>query len=238
MKSIALAFSCFLVFSSAAVADDADTFKGLLALAIHGDAEAQYHVGMMYNNGIGIGQDTKQAFQWFQKATAAKDPLGAYKLGCYYAGQGAGVVNTDPAAALKHKLVAAEAGYSLAQFDVAVIYAGQGKFEEAAKWLQKSADQGDDRALYGLSSLHQEGQGVPKDLGAAYAYFELSIMVSQQLTEANRSRLDDMTARTTEAERAKAAQIVANWKPKPTALTIEAQNGIAAAEEHLRNAKE
>ena len=86
----------------------------MLALANKGDAEAQYHVGMMYNNGIGTQQDTKQAFEWFQKSASADDPLGAYKLGCYYAGQGAGVVEADPNEALKYKLIAAKAGYSLA----------------------------------------------------------------------------------------------------------------------------
>ena len=64
----------------------------MVALANKGDAEAQYHVGMMYNNGIGTQRDIRQAFEWFQKSTAANDPLGAYKFGCYYDGQGEGVV--------------------------------------------------------------------------------------------------------------------------------------------------
>jgi uncharacterized protein len=59
MKFIALIFSCLLIFLSAASADDADLFKAMLALANTGDAEAQYHVGMMHNNGIGTPQDPK-----------------------------------------------------------------------------------------------------------------------------------------------------------------------------------
>ena len=76
MKFIALAFSCLLIFSMPAHAGDADNFKAMVALANKGDAEAQYHVGMMHNNGIGTPQDPKQAFEWFQKSTAANDPLG------------------------------------------------------------------------------------------------------------------------------------------------------------------
>src|SRR3954471_5528840 len=120
MKFIALAFSCLLFFSVPADANEADRFNAMVALANKGDAEAQYHVGMMYNNGIGTQRDTRQAFEWFQKSTASNDPLGAYKLGCYYDGQGEGVVATDVNEAIKYKLIAAKAGYSLAQHDVAI----------------------------------------------------------------------------------------------------------------------
>src|SRR4029453_16539446 len=120
MKFIALAFSCLLIFSMPANANDAANFNAMVALANKGDAEAQYHVGMMDNNGIGTQRDLRQAFELFQKATASNDPLGAYKLGCYYDGQGDGIVTTDTNEALKYKLIAANAGYALAQHDVAL----------------------------------------------------------------------------------------------------------------------
>ncbi|MGY3147173.1 TPR repeat protein [Bradyrhizobium sp. USDA 3397] len=109
MKSVALAFLGLLLFAMPAGANDTRTFNAMVALANRGDAEAQYHVGMMHNNGIGTQQDRSQAFEWFQKSAAANDPLGAYKLGCYYDGQGAGVIATDADQALKYKLVAANA---------------------------------------------------------------------------------------------------------------------------------
>jgi TPR repeat protein len=102
MKFIARAFLCLLFFSMPAKANDAGTFNAMVALANKGDAEAQYHVGMMYNNGIGTQQDLRQAFEWFQKSAASNDPLGAYKLGCYYDGQGAGIVTSDSDEALKY----------------------------------------------------------------------------------------------------------------------------------------
>ena len=75
MKFITLAFSCLLFFSMPAKANDAGTFSAMVALANKGDAEAQYHVGMMHNNGIGTQQDPRQAFGWFQKSAASNDPL-------------------------------------------------------------------------------------------------------------------------------------------------------------------
>ena len=81
MKFIALVFSCLLIFSMPAIANEAGTFNAMVALADKGNAEAQYHVGMMHNNGIGTPRDPRQAFKWFRKSAASSDPLGAYKLG-------------------------------------------------------------------------------------------------------------------------------------------------------------
>src|SRR6188472_2325009 len=163
MRFVALAFSCLLIFSMPAHANDADSFNAMVALANKGDAEAQYHVGMMYNNGIGTQKDPRQAFEWFQKSTASNDPLGAYKLGCYYDGQGAGVVALDANEALKYKLVAAKAGYALAQNDVANIYEKQGNLDEALKWWKMAGDQGYPRALFSLSMAYSGGKGTPRD---------------------------------------------------------------------------
>jgi uncharacterized protein len=238
MKFIALVFSCLLIFSMPARADDADLFNAMLALANKGDAEAQYHVGMMHNNGIGTQQDPKQAFEWFQKSTAANDPLGAYKLGCYYAGQFAGVVKTDPNEAFKYKLVAAKAGYSLAQHDVALLYASQGNMEEAVNWMKMAADQGYDAALYKLSRAYRDGKGGPKDLSLAFAYFKLGLIMSQSELNADaKAVLDEMSAQMSDAEIEKAQKMVSEWTPEPTALTIKARLGITAAEEHLQKAK-
>ena len=238
MKFMALAFSCFLAFSTAACASDEDTFNAMLALANKGDAEAQYHVGMMHNNGIGTQKDPNQAFEWFQKSASANDPLGAYKLGCYYAGQFAGVVETDPNEALRYKLVSAKAGYSLAQHDVAVHYAQQGNFEEAVKWLQMAGDQGHDWSLYGLSSSYHEGKGAPKDLSLAYAYLKLSQLASETDVNANaQAVLDEMIAQMSKPELEKAQKMVSEWKPQPTALTLKAKSGLAAAEELLQKTK-
>jgi uncharacterized protein len=238
MKFIALVFSCLLFFSMPASADDADLFNAMLALANKGDAEAQYHVGMMHNNGIGTQQDPARAFEWFQKSTAANDPLGAYKLGCYYAGQFAGVVKTDPNEALKYKLVSAKAGYSLAQHDVALLYASQGNMEEAVKWMKMAADQGYDAALYKMSRVYYDGKGVPKDLSLAFAYFKLGLIMSQSELNADaKAVLDGMSAKMSDAEIEKAQKMVSEWTPEPTALTIKAKSGLAAAEEHLQKAK-
>ncbi|MBR0991538.1 sel1 repeat family protein [Bradyrhizobium japonicum] len=142
MKFVVLAFSCLLFLGMPARADDAGTFNAMVTLAHQGDAEAQYHVGMMYNNGIGTQQDRSQAFAWFQKSAAANEPLGAYKLGCYFDGQGAGIVAADADQALKYKLVSARAGYARAQHDVALLYDRQGNPEEEVEMVENGRRSG------------------------------------------------------------------------------------------------
>ncbi len=229
-KFSVLAFSCLLMFSMPASANDADTFKAMVALANKGDAEAQYHVGMMHNNGIGTQKDPRQAFEWFQKSAASNDPLGAYKLGCYYAGQFAGVVPPDANEALKYKLVAAKAGYALAQHDVAILYARQENSEEAVKWWKTAGDQGFPDALYSLSGSYFQGKGAPKDLSLAYAYFKLSKVPPKD-------KVNGMATILSKPELEKAEKLVSEWKPQPTALTLKAMRGVQAAEDLLKKAR-
>ncbi len=230
MKFIALAFSCLLIFSMPANANDAASFNAMVALANKGDAEAQYHVGMMYNNGIGTQQDRRQAFEWFQKSAASNDPLGAYKLGCYYDGQGAGIVASDSDEALKYKLVSAKAGYALAQHDVAILYARRGNSEEALKWWKMAGDQGFPDALFSLSRSYSAGKGAPRDLSLSYAYFKLSKL-------APKKNVNEMATMLSKPELENAEKLVSEWKPQPTALTLKAKRGIRAAEEHLKTTK-
>jgi hypothetical protein len=230
MKFFALAFLCLLFFSMPANANDADTFNAMVALANKGDAEAQYHVGMMHNNGIGTPQDRRQAFEWFQKSAASNDPLGAYKLGCYYDGQGAGIVESDSDRALKYKLVAAEAGYSRAQHDVANLYDRRENPEEALKWWKRAGDQGYPGALFSLSRSYFAGKGTPRDASLAYAYFKLSQIPPKK-------NVNEMASTLSEPELKNAEKMFSEWKPQVTALTLKAKGGIRAAEEHLKTAK-
>ncbi|WP_375157552.1 tetratricopeptide repeat protein [Bradyrhizobium sp. RDT46] len=230
MKIVALAFSCLLLLAMPASANDTRTFDAMVVLANRGDAEAQYHVGMMHNNGIGTQQDRSQAFEWFQKSAAGNNPLGAYKLGCYYDGQGAGIVATDADQALKYKLVSARAGYARAQHDVALMYDRRGNSEEALKWWRTAADQGLPEALFSLSRAYSAGKGTPKDLSLSYAYFKLSKVAPAK-------NVNEMASMLSKPELEKAEKLVAAWKPQPTALTLKAFAGITAAEEHLKAAR-
>jgi len=135
----------FLFFFSALIKGEEaqiDLFSELLKFAEKGDAEAAYHIGMFYHLGINTEKDQSKAFEWFQKAAFLGDPLASYKVGCYYAGQGSEInLNIDLEKALEYKLVAAKAGYALAQADVANLYRFKGDLEKAEYWAVEAQKQ-------------------------------------------------------------------------------------------------
>ena len=70
--------------------DYADALRILRPLAEAGEAEAQYYLGEMYSNGLGIAQDYDEALQWYRLAVEQGHPGGQVGLGYLY-GNGNGV---------------------------------------------------------------------------------------------------------------------------------------------------
>jgi uncharacterized protein len=216
--------------SCSASAQSPDLADRLFALSRAGNAEASYHLGMLYNNGAGVAQDNRRALALFRASAEGGDPLGAYKLGCYFAGQ-FGVIEPDEDQALRYKLVAAEAGYSLAQLDVGILYYVRGSYGEALPWFEAAARQGEPQALYNLSVMYRDGRGITPSRARAYAFFRLSHLASQGAIGAGAQRtLDELLANMTTAERAEAERFDTGWVTGPTALTRLALSGIERAE--------
>ena len=47
---------------------DAQTFEEALRLAQQGDALAQAYIALMYDLGVGVPEDKKEALKWYRKA--------------------------------------------------------------------------------------------------------------------------------------------------------------------------
>lgn len=228
-----------LTACSAASAQPAQLQTRIEALAAAGNAEAAYHLGMFHHLGVnGISKNPRKAFQLFEAAAAGGDPLGAYKLGCYYDGQGEGVVADDPALALRYKLVAAEAGYALAQHDVALLFYKRGDAASALRWLKAAADQGDAGSLMAFASVNNGAEGVAKNPVATFAYFTLALRRRGVPSSAEQTAwLAEFESRMSASAVAEAAKIIAAWSPRPTPLTLKALSGDAAAQALVRSAK-
>lgn len=203
---------------------DKDSITQLQPLADSGNAEAQYFVGMLYQLGIGgATRDTKLAFAWFEKAYASNDPLGAYKVGCFYAGQFPDVVAVDMDKALIHKLVAATAGYSLAQSDVGHIYYQRADFVNAEKWWLQAAAQANVNAANNLSVMYQQGKNGKPDLVNAYAWFKIAYIASKRkMDDQAEAHLQSMAMTMSSAEIRAANKLARQWRGSQNALTIAA----------------
>ena len=169
-----------LLISTATLANTSALVSALEEKAQTRHGEASYHLGMLYNNGVGVDKSPAEALKWFKASAQQNDPLGHYKLGCYYAGQFGQVegLTLSPEQALKHKMIAAEAGYSLAQYDVGAAMFRQGKTEESLKWTRRAAEQGYPNALSALAALYQQ-DGAPQysDPKAYEALLKIQSMV-------------------------------------------------------------
>lgn len=210
-------------------AQNTTLIPSLERLAKSGNAEAIYHLGMAYQTGLGVTEDHAKALDAFRRAAGLGDPLGSYKLGCYYDGQGAGLIKADAALALKHKLVAAKAGYALAQQDVGVLYAQSGDVPTGLIWLEKSAAQGWSGGLMTLASVYNGAAGEKPDAGKTAAYFQLFLARSEP-NDKQAAWLKKFEEHLSPDDKKRAAEIVRSYRPVPTELTLKALSGQRAAQ--------
>jgi TPR repeat protein len=204
-------------------------------LAESGNAEAIYHIGMAYQTGSGVTEDHAKALAAFRKGEALGDPLASYKLGCYFGGQGAGLVAYDSALALKYKLVAAEAGYSLAQHDVGLHYARSDDLQAARIWLERAATQGFVPSLMLLSALYNGAPAIAPDPVRSTAYFRLAL-AGKTLDAKQTEWLKTLESRLSPGDRQRADDLVRDYHAVPTPLTVKALAGQRAAQALVKTA--
>ena len=109
-----------LGLNQAAWTNDVSDSRETLQLAERGNAQAQYNLGVMYENGQGVRQDDAEAVKWYQQAAAQGLAEAQSNLGVmYYNGRG---VRQDDAEAVKWYRLAAEQGFAPAQVLLDTIY--------------------------------------------------------------------------------------------------------------------
>jgi hypothetical protein len=114
-------------------------------LADQGNADAQYFIGEMYEDGHGVKQDDTEAMKWLQKAADQGDDAAQYAVAVgYSSGNG---VKQDFAEAFKWFQKVADKGDKAARFDVASAYHdGRGVKQDlvqAYMWCSLAAAAGD-----------------------------------------------------------------------------------------------
>src|SRR5208282_2857795 len=118
-------------------------------------ALAQYDLGLMYANSVGVPRDDQQASAWFRKAADQDNAKAQFDLGLMYA-NGLGVPR-DYQQAVAWFRKAADQRLVAAQISLGVMYAkGQGvpkDDQQAILWYRKAAEQGDKRAKAMLNEL-------------------------------------------------------------------------------------
>jgi uncharacterized protein len=112
------------------------------ALADAGNVRAEFMMGSIYEQGLGVPRDLAAAARWYRLAADGGNASAQYNLGIFYQfGKG---VPKDPVEAARLLLQAAEQGHGRAQNNLSTFYfTGIGvprDLVEAWKWLTLSAE--------------------------------------------------------------------------------------------------
>ena len=140
--------------------------KWLRNAAEQGHRDAQVHLGMIYQDGIGgVAEDDAEAIKWYRMAAKQGDE----------SAQSAIKFLEDAPETARQQRALAEQGDADAQCYLATLYArGRGvpqSYAEAAKWIRKAAEQGRAVPQFLLGRIYSEGKGVAQsDVEAAKWY--------------------------------------------------------------------
>ena len=130
-----------------------------------GDAEGQFLLGLYFENGSGVKQDSTEAEMLYRQAAKQGHARAMHQLGVMYE-YGIGV-KIDYAYAVTWYQQAANHGDGQAQTSLGMMLLdglGVNKDEAmAVSWYRKAAHQGERKAQRELAAAYHEGQGVKKD---------------------------------------------------------------------------
>ena len=142
-----------------------------------GNAQAQFYLGVMLENGVRGEPDAKAAAGWYLK-TAEQGHLEAQSriAEMYYEGRG---VARAPIEAMRWFEAAAEGGWPRAQYNLALMYergiGAAANARHAARWYERAVDSGIDAARRQLSYLYAVGgPGLEPDPIRALMWLEIA----------------------------------------------------------------
>jgi FOG: TPR repeat, SEL1 subfamily len=119
-----------------------EALEGVKRDAETGDLFAQYLMGWLYDEGVGVPEDNIEAIKWYRKAGNQNFPAALNALGIQY--EEGEVVQKDESEAVRMFKKAAEQGYALGAYNLSRMYLdGKGvpkNDKEAAKWLGLAAE--------------------------------------------------------------------------------------------------
>lgn len=134
--------------------DPARAAELLASAAPRGNAEAQYLLGLLYQNGDGVTADTKAALNWFLAAAEEQHPEAQLALARLYLAAPEDSRNAETGMTWLRR--SAGNGVAQAQFELALAL---GDSAEAFEWLWRAAEVGHPLAQRDLGTRYLQGTG-------------------------------------------------------------------------------
>jgi TPR repeat protein len=140
--------------------------SGLTDLAEKGDAESQFQLWAVYDNGLGVTEDRKLAVKFLRSAAGNNHPDACFHLGFWY-WELPERTEAQRRRAITFWRRAAKLGSANAQYFLGAYYATDPDMpinaKESARYYTMAALNGDTEALYNLGVMHLVGEGVEVD---------------------------------------------------------------------------
>lgn len=146
---------------------------GFAPLAAKGDPVAQYYLGLLYRDGLGVRGDPAVAMRWLGSAATAGLARAQYALGQLYMADRPGAPK-NMRRGVGWIAAAARKGFAEARYRLGMMYRkGTGVPQDqirAAAYLRRAADQGLAKAQFELGVQYWNGRGVPQNFARAAAW--------------------------------------------------------------------
>ncbi|MCB9989747.1 MAG: SEL1-like repeat protein [Rhodospirillales bacterium] len=138
--------------------------------AVRGIANAQYNLGVLYHQGLGVKQNINTAVAWYRAAAEAGHPEAQYNLGIAYI-EGIGT-RYNPEKAAYYFEEAAKGGIMEAAYNLGLIHenglTGKSQPDEALYWYKQAADMGSAEAKTAMDQLAKTLGLLPAEVDRLY----------------------------------------------------------------------
>jgi uncharacterized protein len=165
--------------------DYRSAYREWKAAAEAGQAEAEFDLGVLYAQGLGVRRDLTVAANWYRKSARQGNAEAQFALGQMYS-RGWGVPR-DEADALRWFQMASSVDSEGPPTDWTRIegYGIPQDLRQAAYWYRQAADQGHPEAQFNLARLYAGGQGVKRDEEQAARWVSASAAQGYAPAQAN-----------------------------------------------------
>lgn len=132
-------------------------------------ADAYFHMGWMYENGLGVELNTEKALENYMRAAELGQSQAQFILGHAYNAGSLGLTRSTKDSLQWYAKAANEGGDKDACYNLGVAYLNgispdlKPNSELARNWFQVGAQLGSVESAYALAALYYEGNGVPQD---------------------------------------------------------------------------
>jgi hypothetical protein len=207
--------------------DDSGAIRLWTPLALSGNDDAQYRLGLMYLNGRGVVADDEIAEKWLKLAAAQNNDGASLVLIQLYLNPHRKLYNPELAITLlrdtaRRGVVEAERelGHHYRTGDVVAQ-----DFAEAFHWFKEAASKGDIESQKALGELYRFGYGIPQNFRLAIMWYSIAAAAPT----------DNIPDRIKAASEAKIAQKEISNMMSSDELEQASQLAIACWQSHLQN---